>query len=109
MEIYKIPINENDRLLIQQFIEKHNLQDLWKFLICFQSFLKQHCNTELAGFKPPNMDPSLSIYLANIEAINQDLVDKWPKDILLSHAGCSYRQAAIFYQQRVERDEQKSN
>ena len=106
LDIYLKPlINEEDKKLIQQFIQKEELHGLWKFLTAFREFLQQHCGSELPGFKPPKTDPSLVMYLANAEGIDEDLIYQWPDKIPLSHCGYAYRVAAKFYGERVEREE----
>ena len=102
IETYKQNINENIKMLLTQFVYRHELNSLWFFLSAFRRFLKFNC---CQGLSHPEQK-RLFDYLQYAEDIDTELIYTFPQDIKLNQAGYAYYHCIQFYKQRC--DEEKN-
>ena len=104
MDIYQNNIKDgNIKTSLEQFISRFDLQPLWQFLRSFRRFLQRVCKSKISHADTLG----LYLYLENIADIEQDLIEYFPKEIMLNQAGYAYKYCAEKYQARCNRENVK--
>eukprot|EP01083_Nonionella_stella_P100840 284963_1 len=80
---------------LQEFVVRHEMDQLWTFLSEFRRFLEMNCCTELA------LNPQQELLRTYLEYAGIDppeLTDVFPKGLMLTQAGYAYYYTAKYYQ-----------